>query len=131
MKQFVKCTCGHIHASEFQNENEWQCIKKACCPVCTSELPGPDDPVWDDENYVTSAMTTHDPVIRRVQAYTPHSNGVSPVWYPEPIAGESVPEQWDRLASSLGFSPENHNQVEDTYQDTDTGIIIKEGYRLV
>lgn len=62
MKRLVECTCGHRYAKEFDNTNEWFCINKACCPVCTADLPPDSDPIWDDENYVQAAMTSHIPI---------------------------------------------------------------------
>ena len=61
MEKLIKCTCGHIHAANL-TENEWVCITRACCPVCTADLPPDSDPVWDDPNFITTAQTGHKPV---------------------------------------------------------------------
>lgn len=63
MKRLIECGCGHRYEREFDNHNDWLCLKRACCPICTAELPPDSDPVWDDPNYTAAAQTEHRPVL--------------------------------------------------------------------
>jgi hypothetical protein len=63
MERKIECTCGHQHLKTFETENDWKCIKKTCCPICTADLPENDNPIWDDENFWQAATTGHKPVL--------------------------------------------------------------------
>jgi hypothetical protein len=66
-----------------------------------------------------------------IQAYTPDTGAVkAPHWEQQPADGETISQCWARLCKDRGIDP-NTTQIERTYRDNDTGIVVREGFRLI
>jgi hypothetical protein len=104
MKRLIECTmCGKRHQAEFTDHNEWLSIKKACCPVCTKDLPPDSDSAWDDPNYTSAAQTTHRPVIAELMHLGTHDGLVGDLGFWNLTAVMNFTpfiDTWDSVAGS-------------------------------